>query len=134
MFVRSPTGSIGCNKVKLNFLKPQHSFNKLLKKERRHYERNRVFNLEKTNVENTEEFWQHISNLGPRSLNRPSWEEYREHGEILTESVSKKGWDGFQAPLTPPQCLDPDQMVYFSRRSDSSTQTGKIYCTKIEDR
>ncbi len=129
-YVHCKRGNVAYTRLREEFISAQRAFDKCLKKEKRHFERSRVFNLEKANTENPVEFWKFISNLGPKKVTKPIWEVYGDDGDIVSDktSVLNKWRDDFRSLLTPPTCLDPAQLQFEQeiRMSNASREKALI--------
>ena len=75
-YLKCKRSDMGCSAIKRRFLLSQKKFDKELKTEKRSHERSKVYDLEKANVGNPNEFWNLMAKLGPEkpleSLGRSS--------------------------------------------------------------
>ncbi len=88
-------------KDRSNFL--LHKFDKMVKQARRSYERRKVHDLEKANVEDPVAFWRAIQKLGPRKQSNIPWEVKDESGHVITDRVEvlHRWMSDFEGLLTP---------------------------------
>ncbi len=72
--------------MRFSFNNRRRSFDRTLRKATRSYERKRVYELEKANMNNPTEFWHTITNLGPKKKTKIPWEVLTEDGSVLYET------------------------------------------------
>ncbi len=59
----------------------------MFKKKKRLFDRKRVHDLEEANVSDPNEFWKHITSLGPKGKASIPWEIVDDSGNIVTDKT-----------------------------------------------
>ena len=98
--------------MKLDFLTKHKTFDKLLKKKRKSYQRSEIYSLEKANTNDPVAFWRHIASLGPKGSSGIPMEVYDGEGNIVNECdvVMNKWKEDFEGLLKAPVDKSPEQM------------------------
>ena len=85
------------------YKKEQNTFDKTLKRKKRHFQRTQCLNLEEINSSDPTSFWDYIKRLGPKKSSKIPWECYSENDEIICDNdeVLKKWKKDFESLYTP---------------------------------
>ncbi len=103
-YLSTPEGSLNLTNSRDRFRTAQSRFNKTLKKARRAFQRQQVYNLEECNTADPIEFWNSIARMGPKRRTGIPWEVVNEEGETVTDKkqVLQRWMSDFCGLLTPP--------------------------------
>ncbi len=97
---------VKCLKEKAIFLSKQKLFDKLVKQTKRRWQRNKVFELEKANIDDHQAFWQFIKGLRKSKKSTIPMDTYMDDDVTLTndpEQVLNRWARDFGSLLTPPE-------------------------------
>ncbi len=104
IFVTTRKDDPAYSRILGDFRDKRRAFDKRLKREKRSYQRRKVYDLEKANTKNPKEFWRTIENLGPKRKRKIPNEVILEDGsttDVFDDVLSKWKRD-FQGLLTTP--------------------------------
>ena len=123
-FLKCDKNDMGYRAVKTRFLTSQKAFDKELKKKKRSHERSKVYDLEKANLDNPNEFWNLIAKMGPKKKSGIPWEVDLEDGTTSSDkdTVMEKWRSDFEGLLTPPQTDDVNRTLFESNIKESNAQ------------
>ena len=91
------------NRQKREFKTAQNNFDKALRKAKRSFQHKQVYELERVNTQDPEEFWKFTVELGPKKKNNIPMETINENGDLGTDpnQVLSHWKKAFQNLLTP---------------------------------
>ena len=90
-FVKCNRNDMGYRAIKARFQMAQRQFDKELRKQKMSFERCKVYNLEKANVENPNEFWKLIASMGPKKSSGIPWEVDYDDGTTSSDREKSPG-------------------------------------------
>ena len=105
VYLSTPSNSRQLGNIREDFISAQNVFSKALKKAKRAFQRQQVYNLEKSNTSDPVEFWNSITCMGPKRSSGIPWEVVNENGESVTnkQQVLHRWMIDFRNLLTPPE-------------------------------
>ena len=124
-FVKARKDSHNYTEVLAEFRARRRAFDKMLRREKRAYQRREVYNLEKSNTQNSTEFWRTIENLGPKRKHKIPFEVVMEDGEItdVYDDVMSKWKCDFERLLTPNTPRTPEQQHFWEFIDNSNRES-----------
>ena len=102
-YLKAKQSTVERRNYQQSFKSKQNEFDKLYKKLKRKYERQKRIDIETLNTENPREFWREVKNLGPRKIIEIPTSVYSDSGSITNNisDVLQKWKTDFQSLLNP---------------------------------